>query len=179
MKLLLRILLSLVVLLVIAAVFAYADGASLPEDHTATVTGTISAPPDAVFARIVDVGAGAAWRPAVKKVTVLAPDNGRDRWVEDLGHGQTMTFLALDTAAPGQPSGTGRREVFLDDPKASYGGTWVYTVAPGPSPNTTALTITETGFIHPPLYRFMMRHVLGMTYNLDQYLKDMRNAFTS
>jgi hypothetical protein len=64
----------------------------------------------------------------------------------------------------------------LDDPKASYGGTWTYELAPGPEPNTTMLKITETGFIRPPLYRFIMKHVLGMTHNLDQYMHDIQAA---
>ena len=37
-------------------------------------------------------------------------------------------------------------------------------------------SITETGFIRPPLYRFMMHHLFGITHNLDQYLADMRAA---
>jgi hypothetical protein len=105
-------------------------------------------------------------------VTTLQKDNGRDHWVEHLDYGQYMTFLAVRTEAPT------RREVLLDDPKASYGGTWVYELSPGPSADTTTLQITETGFIKPPIYRFMMKHVFGPTHNLDQYMKDIQAAAT-
>jgi hypothetical protein len=163
--------------LVFAGVIVYAVGARLPVNHTVSVTGVVPAPQDLVFARIADVANGAAWRPEVKSVTVLAsvPGHGgmQDHWVESLGHGQTMTFLAVRTEAPM------RREVQLDDPHASYGGTWVYELSPGPSPATTTLRITETGFIHPPLYRFMMVHVFGPTRNLDQYMKDIQTAAKS
>jgi hypothetical protein len=64
----------------------------------------------------------------------------------------------------------------LDDPRASYGGTWSYELSPGPSPNSTKLQITETGFIKPPIYRFMMAHIFGPTRNLDMYLKDIQAA---
>ena len=103
-------------------------------------------------------------------MTILPLDDGRDHWTEHLAHNQTMTFLATRTEAPT------RRDVLLDLATPAYGGTWTYLLAPGPTPNTTTLTITETGFIHPALYRFMMHHVIGMTYNLDQYLADVRAA---
>lgn len=170
MRTLTRILFSLVVLTAVIVALAYIDGLTLPVNHTATVTGTVAAPPDKVFALITNVSAGPTWRHAVKSVTVLPPDNGRDHWIEDLGHGQTMTFLATRTQPPM------RRDVLLDLPTPSYGGTWTYLLTPGPTPNTTTLSITETGFIRPPLYRFMMHHLFGMTHNLDQYLADTRAA---
>jgi hypothetical protein len=164
----------ILLVLLLAALLVYADGASLPINHSVSVTGVVPAPTDKVFARIADVANGAAWRPAVKSVAVLAPvpgpDGMQDHWVESLGHGQNMAFLATRTDPPT------RREVQLDDPHASYGGTWIYELSPGPSPATTTLRITETGFIHPPLYRFMMVHVFGPTRNLDQYMKDIQAA---
>ena len=72
-----------------------------------------------------------------------------------------------------------RRDVQLNDQNAPYGGTWTYQLSPGPSPATTTLRITETGFIHPPLYRFMMVHVFGPTRNLDQYMTDIQAAAKS
>jgi hypothetical protein len=81
-----------------------------------------------------------------------------------------MTFLATRTEPPI------RRDVVLDAPKADYGGTWTYELSPGPEPATTTLRITETGFIKPPLYRFIMVHFVGPTHNLDQYMKDIQAA---
>ncbi len=109
---------------------------------------------------------------------VLPPDGGRVRWIETLDHNQTMTFLAVRTISPGSDQHA-LREVRLNDTNASYGGTWTYTLAPGPTASTTTLQITETGFIKPWLYRFMMAHVMGMTRNLDQYMRDMQAAMRS
>jgi hypothetical protein len=161
---------GILLVLVVGGVIVYVDGARLPVNHSVSVTGIVAAPQDKVFALITNVTHGTDWRPAVKSVTLLTPDQGRDHWVEHLAHGQFMTFLAIRTEAPT------RRDVELDDPKASYGGTWTYELSPGPSSGTTTLRITETGFIHPPIYRFMMAHVFGPTYNLDQYMKDMQAA---
>jgi hypothetical protein len=162
--------LVVLILLIAGGAAVYADGAKQPVDHSVSVTGVVEAPQQKVFSIITDVARGSQWRPAVKSVTVLQKDNNRDHWVEHLDHGQFMTFLATRTEPPF------RRDVLLDDPKASYGGTWMYELAPGPSPNTTTLKITEAGFIRPPVYRFIMAHVFGMTHNLDEYMKDIQNA---
>ena len=168
-----KILLGIVVVLVLVIAVVYIDGITLPVNHSTTVTRTVNAPPERVFAQIANVAAGASWRPEVKGVTMLPPDAGRDHWVEDLGHGQTMTFLAVKTEAPSE------RDVLLDVPGASYGGTWTYKLSPGPTPGTTTLSITEAGFINPPFYRFMMHHVFGMDHNINAYFKDLNNAFKS
>jgi hypothetical protein len=171
MKFVLRILLGLAALVVLVVACAYIDGATMPVDHSTTVAGTVNAAPDVVFAKIADIAHGPSWRPQVITVQVLDATPGHEHWVEDLGHGQKMQF----TVVRNEP-GT-RRDVRLDDPGASYGGTWVYELAPGPTPGATTLKITENGYIKPPIYRFIMRHVIGMTYNLDIYLRNMQSAF--
>lgn len=177
--------LIVLILLLAAGVAVYTDGARLPVDHTVSVTGVVNAAPDKVFALITDVAKAAEWRPEVKSVTVLHDQDQvhRDHWVEHLAYGQFMTYLAIRTdpvnpAAPaaGPETVVARREVQLDDPKASYGGGWTYELLPGPDPGTTTLRITETGFINPPLYRFAMAHIMGPTRNLDQYMKDIQAA---
>jgi hypothetical protein len=175
MKIVLYAVLALIVIVVLAGAICYAIGARLPLNHATTVTGTVEAPPAKVFAIITNIADGPSWRKQVKSVQVLPPDAGRDHWVEDLGHGQKMSFLATHTEPP-TPDGHALREVLLDVPGASYGGTWTYKLSPGPNPTQTSLSITETGFINPPLYRFMMAHVIGMTSNLDQYLHDIQAA---
>jgi uncharacterized protein YndB with AHSA1/START domain len=160
----------ILLLLIIAGGLIYADGARMPSTHSVSVTGAVAAPPEKVFALITDVKNGSAWRPEVKEVTTLSPDSGRDHWVEHLGHGQFMTFLAVQTVPPVL------RQVKLDDPKASYGGTWTYELAPGPTPTSTTLKITEDGYINPPLYRFVMARIMGPTKNLDTYMKNIQAA---
>ena len=172
MKALRSILFLLIGLIVLAGIIAYVDGSSLPVDHTVSVTGAVPAPPQKVFALITNVADGARWRHSVKSVKVLPPDAGRDHWIEDLGHGQTMTFLATRTDF------LTRRDVLLTVPGAPYGGTWTYELSPGATPDETTLKITETGFIHPPIYRFVMAHIFGPTRNLDQYMTDINAAAT-
>lgn len=162
--------LAFLLLLVLAGGIIYADGSHMPVDHSVSVTGVVAAPQDKVFHLITDVAHSAAWRPEVKSVSTLSPDNNRDHWVEHLGHGQFMTFLATRTEAPTL------REVTLDDERASYGGTWTYELSPGPTPNTTTLHITETASIKQPMYRFVVNRVLGQSHNLDLYMQDIQAA---
>lgn len=175
MKILLRIVLSILGLVAFVALAAFAIGAILPVDHSVSVTGVVAAPPAKVFALITDIASGPAWRPEVKSVEILPKDNTRDAWVEDLGSGQKMKFLATTTAPP-DASGHGVRVVKLDDPAATYGGIWTYDIYPGPDSNTTTLKITEAGYINPPLYRFMMKYIFGPTKNLDDYMKHIQVA---
>ena len=173
MKTLLRIVLALVALIVIVGIIAYADGTSLPVKHSVSVEGIVPAPPATVFAIITDVANGPKWRHEVKSVQVLPPVAGQDHWIEDLGHGVQMNFVALRTE-PITPAGNALRVVDLKDPQ--YGGSWTYEVTPGATPTETHLHITEDGYINPPLYRFVMAHVFGPTRNLDQYMKEIQAA---
>lgn len=175
MKTLLRVVVALVAIIVIVGVVAYVDGASLPVNHSVSVEATVQAPPAKVFGLITDVAAAPSWRKAVKSVQMLPQDGGRDHWIEDLGHGVTMNFVALRTE-PLSPAGNALRVVDLKDP--SYGGAWTYEITPGATPAETHLHITETGYIHPPIYRFVMAHVFSPTRNLDQYMKDIQGAAT-
>jgi len=58
MKIFGRIAVILLIVLVVAGVLAYADGASLPVNHSVSVTGTVQAPPEKVFAIIANVANG-------------------------------------------------------------------------------------------------------------------------
>ncbi len=175
MKVLGRILLVLIVCVLAIGAAAYVDGRMLPVDHSTSVSGIVDATPAKVYALIANVGEAPSWRHSLQSVKVLPPDDGRDHWIEDLGHGETMNFVAV-RSEPVDVSGKGRRDVRLNDPGASYGGTWTYEISPGASANQTSLRITETGFIKPPIYRFMMAHIFGMTRNLDQYMGDIQAA---
>jgi hypothetical protein len=171
MKTLVRIVLSFLALALAVFAVAYVDGSMLPVNHTVSITGIIPATPARTFAIITDVGGGAAWRSEVKAVQVLPPDRGRDHWIEDLGHNMKMDFVATATE-PCSSEGHALRTILLNDP--SYGGTWTYELTPGPTAGSTTLKITETGFINPPIYRFMMAHLFGPTRNLNIYMKDLQ-----
>jgi uncharacterized protein YndB with AHSA1/START domain len=172
MKILLRIVLSVIGLVIFIGLAAFALGATMPEDHTVSITGTVNAPPAKVFAIITDVANVPSWRSNVKSVEVLPKDNFRDSWIETYNQGPAMKFVALTTAAPG-PNGKGDRNVETKN-NPTFGGAWDYQISPGPTAGTTTLQITETGYIKTPIYRFMMKYIYGPTKNLDQYMADLQ-----
>ncbi len=173
MRIILRILLGLVLIAGVIGVVVYALGARLPVDHVATISGTVEATPAKVFSLITDIASDPKWRKDVKSVAMLSRAPGYERWIEILGDGSKMEFHAVRTVPPG-PDGHATREVELEG--TSYGGTWTYSISPGPTPNETALQITERAFVHPPIYRFMMVYIFGITSNLKQYLHDIEAA---
>jgi hypothetical protein len=173
MKTLLRIVLSVIGVIALVVLVAFAIGATLPVEHSVSITGTVAAPPAKVFALITDVANSPKWRPQVKTVEVLPKDNSRDQWVEDYGSGQTMKFLAITTAPVG-PNGSAVRKVKTDG--KDFGGSWTYELSPGPTANSTTLKITENGYINSAFFRFVMAYISGPTKNLDDYMKALQAA---
>ena len=177
MKIVGAVVLTLIVVVALTGMVAYLIGSRLPVDHVTSVSGTVPSSPEKTFALITNISAAPTWRHDVKSVIILAPDQGRDHWIENLGHGTSMNFLATRTdpvTHSGPDIGHARRDVLLTD--KSFGGTWSYQLSPGAAANETDLRITETGYINPPLYRFMMAHVFGPTKNLDRYMTDLKTA---
>jgi hypothetical protein len=164
---------ALLAVLFVTLIVALVIGARLPRDHSTTVTGTVEATPQRVFAVVTAVADAPKWRSEIVAVQILPDREGRDRWVETLAHNQKMSFLAIRTIPP-TADGHALRQVQLNDPSASYGGTWTYKIIPGPSPNQTVLQITEDGFIKPWLYRFAMVHLVGTRSNLENYMHQIQ-----
>ncbi|MFO7893476.1 MAG: SRPBCC family protein [Longimicrobiales bacterium] len=158
----------LIALLVIFALglVASAVGTRLPVHHTATVSAHIDAPPDRVWALLIDVERFPAWRPDVEAVTRLEDADGGPTWRESLGSG-TLTFetVAIDSAE--------RLVVRIADHDLPFAGAWTYELEP--DAGGTRLTITENGEIHNPLFRFMSRYVFGHDATIRTYVDAVRS----
>src|SRR4051812_17001587 len=111
---------SLIGLIVLVAIV----GALLPRDHVASMTTTIPAPPDMVWAALTDVAAYPTWRSDVRKVEVLS--TSPLSWREHTKQGD-MT-LATEVFEPPRRM-VGR----IQDKGMPFGGAWEYqvTAAPG------------------------------------------------
>lgn len=158
MKLILTILGVVAGLLAIVLVV----GAVLPRGHTARVRSVIHAPPESLYAAIIDVEHAPAWRTGLKSVEVL----GRDpvQWRETAEWG-TITFVR-DEAVP--PSRVVAR---IADESQGFGGTWTYEIAPAPGGST--VTITENGTVSNPFFRFLSKFVFGHYTSLETYARDL------
>jgi hypothetical protein len=165
-----RALLSVAALLVILFAIAWIRGSLLPVHHRTVVTGDVKAPVDKVWRLITAIPSQPNWRTGLLSIQPLAPEAGKEHWREHLAHNQTMDFVT-DETVPEM-----RRVVRLDLPDASYTGSWIYELSPGPDPGTTHILITEDGNIYPAIYRTLMNDVIGMKSNLNQYLTDLQKA---
>ena len=173
MRVLLSFLVGLVGVLGLAVAAAYLDGRRLPVTHTASVSAVLPAAPARVLGLIADVAAGPKWRPQVKAIQLLPDEDGHPHWVEDLGRGRTMEFVAVESGPVGA-DGRARRVVQIQG--KDFGGEWMYELSPGLAADETKLTITEKGSVTSPLYRFLMVRVFGVRRSLEVYLQDLRGA---
>ena len=138
-------------------------GYALPQAHVASREATFDAPPDAIFATIIDVARYPDWRTDVSSVEMLS--NTPARWREHSGS-DAITFETVESRRPEL------LQVRIADPHLPFGGTWTYELASaGPS---TRLKITERGEVYNPIFRFVSRFIIGHTATLDAYLADLR-----
>jgi hypothetical protein len=143
-------------------------GATLPQQHTATVRVRLNQPPARVYETLANVTESSTWRSDVNAVEVISPEGEPLRWRESSTYG-TITF----TRAEDVPD---RRIVArIDDTSQGFGGRWIYELEA--NEHGTVLTITEEGEVYSPLFRFMSRFVFGHYATLESYARDLGRHF--
>jgi hypothetical protein len=153
--------LALRIIGVLAALVAMlvAVGFSLPVQHVASGTASLSQLPDEIFVMITDVVRFPEWRSDVTSVELLSA--APLRWREHGSNGD-ITFVEE------QLSRQTRFVTRIDEPSLPFGGTRTYELASGAG--GTTLTITEQGEVYNPIFRVMSRFVFGHTATIDAYL---------
>jgi hypothetical protein len=140
-------------------------GLFLPKGHRASRTVIYSAPPEAVFAAISDVGRFPEWRSDVKTVEILSDAGGLTRFRE-VGKNGAVTYQ-VEVREP-----SSRLVTRIDDPSLPFGGTWTLLVKP--IGGGTELTITEDGEIYNPIFRVMSKVIFSPYTTIDTYQADLR-----
>ena len=154
MKIALLIVSSLVGLFVLAGLVLYLIGRSLPEQHTSRVTVVLPAARPVVWAAITDYAKMPEWWPDVKGVRLETRPNGEVwAWNKD-AHDREIAFRTKTETAPVKLV----REIMGDD--LPFGGTWTFELVDQGS--STQLTLTEDGFIKPPLFRAIAQYFIGL-----------------
>lgn len=141
------------------AVYAY--GIGQPLEHTARASITLPAPPAVVWAAVTDYSSMPAWWPEVRSITEETRSDGvRITWNED-SHGNKIGFVTKQEAREKLLV----REILSEG--QPFGGTWTYELSP--AGDGTLLTITEKGFITPPVFRAVAR-MRGLDSTMKSYL---------
>ena len=91
-----KILLIAIAVIVVLVVVVFLYGMSIPKTQSLTVTKTIAAPADQVWAVMTDWEAQPEWRDDLKKVEVISPDE----FIEHPKHAGPITFRVVEQDRP-------------------------------------------------------------------------------
>ncbi len=138
-------------------------GMSLPQNHVASRTAHLSAPPEKVWSVISNASDFPAWRTNIDSVA-MRKTGGTPSWRE-ISKGQGMTYEAVVFQPPTH------MVTRIADKGLPFGGSWDYRLAP--EGTGTRLTITENGEVYNPIFRFVSRFIMGHTATIDRYLGDL------
>jgi uncharacterized protein YndB with AHSA1/START domain len=155
MKIALFIVLGLAGVAALAALILYVAGSQMPREHRTQLTSTLPADRNAVWIALTDFGAMPNWWPAVKAVrTEKLPDGSELTWNQD-AHGQEVAFRTGEVRPPQKLV-----RVIVGD-GLPFGGTWTFELADAQG-GGTRLTLTEDGWIEPPIFRAVARWFIGL-----------------
>ncbi len=158
-------------LIVVAGLVFYLVGRSLPEKHTSRFSITLPVPPATVWAVITDYPKMPDWWPAVKAIRLeTRPDGEVWTWNQD-SRGREIAFRTIGEKAPQHLV----REIVGDN--LPFGGTWTFDLAPEAS--GTKLTLTEDGFIKPPLFRFIGTYFIGLDKTMKDFSTNLQKRFST
>lgn len=164
-----RIVILITGLLAALLLGVYAYGLGQPLEHTASVSARIAAPPSAVWAAITDYPSMPSWWTEVKSVSEETRDGVRITWNED-SHGNKIGFITKQE----QKEKLLVREILSEG--QPFGATWTFELAAVDN-GSTLLTITEKGFIVPPVFRAFASW-RGLDATMKSYLKALEKHLT-
>ena len=95
---------------------------------------------------------------------------GQPSFRETNAHG-TMTFVISESLPD-------RRVVTtIVDEGQPFGGRWTFELEPESEGAATRVTITEDGWVNPPIFRVLSRYVFGHTATIEAYLGNLEKRF--
>ena len=146
-------------------------GAFLPREHRATSTISLHQSPDSVWNVVRDFGSTTTWFTGMTESQRLPDRDGHEVWRQKMS-GFDTPIIVLESAPP-------RKLVTQIDPtaSASFGGTWTYELATDSAGRGTRISVTESGWISNPIFRFMSRFMFGYYASLDKYLTALGKRF--
>jgi hypothetical protein len=117
---------------------------------------------------IADMERSPSWRTDITGVRRLADHDGHPVWLQITKEGN----WPLEIAVEWPPA---HLVAVVADSSAGFGGSWIYDL--GSEGNKTRLTITETGFVSNPFFRFMAHYLFGLSSGIDNYLIALGRRF--
>jgi uncharacterized protein YndB with AHSA1/START domain len=164
MKVLFRLILTLVAL----AAIAYLYARSIPAHQTHVRTITLKQTPEAVFALLTDLPSFPKWNRNTEKVEMLPPVDGKEATRQTFKGNMTMTIITSESTPPKHLIRS------LGDIGGPFEGSWTYEITP--TADGSQVVLTEQATMNNALFRLMAR-LFGPTKYLDEHLEDMAKHF--
>ncbi len=139
-------------------------GRSLPREHVVSSTITLVAPADTVWGLVRNFESAPQWWDAVRS-SVRVPGRVRETWDQEMGSSGTVRIEVR-----GETPGRRLITEIVNDEQQDFGGTWTYDVVA--SGAGTEVTITEEGWVEPPLFRVVMK-LKGSHGTIEGYLRSL------
>jgi uncharacterized protein YndB with AHSA1/START domain len=139
----------------LAALVLYLAGSRMPREHRSRLTATFPAGRAAVWAALTDYAAMPGWWPAVRSVRTEKGPDGADITFNRDARGREVAYRTGEVR-PGEKL---VREIVAHD--LPFGGAWTFELADAPG-GGTQLTLTEDGWINPPMFRAIARWFIGL-----------------
>lgn len=160
------IILTIVGLIValVGAVGVY--GSTLPAKHTASVSVTVNASREQVWALINDIEGFPTWLNDITKVEMLPVQEGNRVFRQFIGRN---SFVLVETISEA-PSRVKRT---IADDNGPFTGSWDHVLTDAGNGQTT-LTVTEEGTIKSAIPRAIMKLFFGYDYYLNRMAKQIK-----
>lgn len=153
--------------MVCAVIALIVGGLATPRTHVVARAIRIPVPSDAVWNVIRDINRYHEWRHELEVVDVVETDQPQPRWRETRTNGSKTFGITVD-----QPPDVMVARI-LDEDLAGT-GEWRWRVQS--NDGHTTLSITETGTVGNPVFRFVQTYIIGFTKPIDAYLNSCARA---
>ncbi len=138
-------------------------GATLPRKHTVSVSKRFETPAETLFKAAIDIDGWPKWRSGVDEVIHL---DGPGFRAETISGDDRLAFdFDVDFKQLRMTS-----NIITED--IPFGGEWIIQVE-AIAPKQSRITITENGFVDPPIWRFFSKFLIGHKRTAQQFLDDL------
>lgn len=162
---------SVTILLILFAIACgiYGYGTNLPPTHQLTLQTVYHQPRAQVWEAISDYQQAPEWSPSVARVERQADIDGLPVWRFYDKDGHHMDVQVVEQKSPERHVS---RIVATDYP---YKGSWTFELED--AGDKTLVTLTEEGEVRSPLWRLMIRYVMGQDTMVRAFLQDLGRKF--
>ena len=166
--------LALVIAVVVCVVGMTRIGKGIPMEHTATSVIRIGAPAAQVFEAIADIASHPAWAKGTTSVEMMPEKDGKQ--MARMRQGRNAFVLMRTRCEP-----PALLERTISDDHKHFSGTWLYRLTAAestlPGREGCEVKLTETGRVHMPLARAVMKHIFGYHVYTNKHLESLAAKF--